>query len=49
MAKEETNLGLIGILIITRKGKERSRDDPTPKDVTQEFIALYTIFDEEIG
>jgi len=47
MAEEETNLGLIGTIIITRKGKERSRDDPTPKDVDQEFISLYTIFNEE--
>ena len=49
MAEEETNLGLIGTIIITRKGKERTSDDPTPKDVNQEFIALYTIFDEENG
>ena len=49
MAEGETNLGLIGTIIITRKGKERSRDNPTPKDVTQEFISLYTIFDEENG
>ena len=29
MAEEETNLGLIGTIIITRKGREWASDDPT--------------------
>lgn len=38
--------GLIGSIIVTRKGMARSNSDPRPKDVDQEFITLYMIFDE---
>ncbi|WAK03691.1 multicopper oxidase domain-containing protein [Methylobacter sp. YRD-M1] len=47
MAEEEMNLGLVGTLVITRKGMERSEADPAPKDVDQEFTALFMIFNEE--
>lgn len=47
MAEEEMNLGLIGTIAITRKGMARSSDDPTPRDVDQEFVSLFTIFNEE--
>jgi len=49
MAEEEMNLGLVGTIVVTRKGMARSSDDPTPKDVDMEFTALYMIFDEEDG
>lgn len=49
MAEEEINLGLIGTIIITNRGKARSRSNPAPRDVDQEFVALYLIFDEENG
>lgn len=47
MAEEEMNLGLIGTIAITRKGEARSQEDPTPRDVDQEFVSLFTIFNEE--
>ena len=47
MAEEETNLGLIGTIIITRLGMARSASDPTPVDVDQEFTSLFMIFNEE--
>lgn len=47
MAEEETNLGLIGTIVITRKGMARSASDPAPTDVDQEFTSLFMIFNEE--
>lgn len=47
MAEEEMNLGLVGTLVVTRKGMERSATDPAPKDVDQEFTSLFMIFNEE--
>ena len=47
MGEEETNLGLIGTLVITRKGMARSASNPAPHDVDQEFTALFMIFNEE--
>ncbi|MDL1866621.1 copper oxidase [Betaproteobacteria bacterium PRO4] len=47
MAEEEINLGLVGTLIITAAGKAHSARNPAPRDVDQEFIALYMIFNEE--
>lgn len=38
--------GLIGTLVVTRKGMERSYDDPRPKDVDTSFTALFMIFNE---
>ncbi len=41
--------GLIGSLIVTRKGMERSAADPQPRDLADEFTTLFMIFDEEGG
>lgn len=46
---EEIYDGLIGTLVITRKGMARSKDDPRPKDVDTSFTALFMVFDEEKG
>jgi FtsP/CotA-like multicopper oxidase with cupredoxin domain len=43
----ETNAGLLGPIIITRKGAARS--DGAPKDVDQEFITAFFIFDKADG
>ncbi len=40
----ETNAGLMGPIIITAKGK--AKRDGSPKEVDQEFIASFMIFDE---
>jgi FtsP/CotA-like multicopper oxidase with cupredoxin domain len=40
----DTNAGLIGPMIITKRGMARS--DGSPKDVDREFVTLYTVFDE---
>ena len=42
MAEEETNLGLIGTIIITRKGREWVSDDPT--DVNDHMIARMSTY-----
>ena len=47
MGEEEINLGLIGAIIITRKGMEISYSNPSPRDVDHEFISLFMIFNEE--
>ena len=41
--------GLIGTIVITKEGKERSQIDPRPKDVDIEFTTLYMVFNEEDG
>ena len=38
MGEEEINLGLVGAIIITRKGMEISYSNPSPRDVDHEFI-----------
>lgn len=40
----DTNAGLIGPMIITRKGM--ALPDGSPKDVDREFVTLFTVFDE---
>jgi hypothetical protein len=40
----ETNLGLIGAIIVT--DPQRARPDGTPRDVDREFATLFMIFDE---
>jgi manganese oxidase len=40
----ETNAGLEGPIIVTAKGK--ARPDASPKDVDQELVAFFMIFDE---
>jgi len=47
MAEDETNLGLIGTIVVTRANKIRSTTNPTPRDVDHEFTALFMIFNEE--
>ncbi|MGC3990475.1 MAG: multicopper oxidase domain-containing protein [Chthoniobacteraceae bacterium] len=45
---EETNLGLIGFIVVT--DAKRARPDGTPNDVDREMAALFKIFDEpELG
>ena len=41
---KDTNAGLIGPMIISRRGT--AKPDGTPKDVDREFITMFTIFDE---
>jgi FtsP/CotA-like multicopper oxidase with cupredoxin domain len=43
----DTNAGLIGPMIITRKG--HGRKDATPRDVDREFISLFTVYDENVS
>lgn len=43
----ETNAGLLGPIVITAKGK--ARPDGSPKDVDEEFVAAFMIFDELQG
>ncbi len=38
--------GLIGTIIVTKKGMARSKTDPRPKDVNIAFTNMYMIFDE---
>jgi FtsP/CotA-like multicopper oxidase with cupredoxin domain len=40
----DTNTGLVGPLIITRKGS--ANPDGSPKDIDREFVTLFTVFDE---
>jgi FtsP/CotA-like multicopper oxidase with cupredoxin domain len=44
---QEVNDGLIGPIIVTAKGK--ARPDGSPRDVDQEFVALFMMFDQELG
>jgi FtsP/CotA-like multicopper oxidase with cupredoxin domain len=41
---KDVNAGLIGPIVITRKGM--ARPDGSPKDVDREFFALFMLFDE---
>ncbi len=41
---KDTNVGLIGPMIITRRGFSRSGG--MPRDVDREFVTLFTVFDE---
>jgi manganese oxidase len=43
----DTNGGLIGPLIVTRKGMANA--DGTPKDVDREVVALFNIYDENLS
>jgi len=38
--------GLIGTIVVTKKGMERSSQDPRPRDVDASFTNLFMIFDE---
>jgi FtsP/CotA-like multicopper oxidase with cupredoxin domain len=41
---KDVNTGLVGALIITRRGM--AREDGRPRDVDREFIGLFMVFDE---
>lgn len=47
MEPAETNRGLLGAIIITRLGM--ARPDATPRDVDQEFVTAFMIFDKADG
>ncbi|MDE0010508.1 MAG: multicopper oxidase domain-containing protein [Candidatus Poribacteria bacterium] len=38
--------GLIGTIVVTKKGMERSTNDPRPKDIDKAFTTLFLIFNE---
>lgn len=38
--------GLIGTIVVTKKGMERAANDPRPKDVDKAFTTLFLIFNE---
>jgi FtsP/CotA-like multicopper oxidase with cupredoxin domain len=43
----ETAAGLMGVIIVTRRGA--ARPDGSPADVDREFVTLFTIFDETLS
>ncbi len=43
----ETNAGLLGPIIVTKQGKAKA--DGSPKDVAQEFVVAFFVFDELEG
>jgi manganese oxidase len=43
----DTNAGLIGPIIIGKKG--RLNADGTPKDVDREFVTMFSVFDENVS
>ncbi len=47
MSDDETNLGLIGTIVVTRAGNQSSDSNLKPQDIDQEFTALFLIFNEE--
>ncbi len=44
---EEIYDGLIGTIVITKNGKERSVRDPRPRDMDYEFTTMFMVFNEE--
>lgn len=38
--------GLIGTVVVTKKGMERAPDDPRPKDIDKAFTTLFLVFNE---
>ena len=38
--------GLIGTIVVTKKGMERSANDPRPKDIDKAFTTLFLVFNE---
>ena len=38
--------GLIGTIVVTKKGMERSTDDPRPKDIDKALTTLFLVFNE---
>jgi len=44
---KDTNAGLVGAIVVTRRGA--ARPDGSPADVDREFVTLYDIFDEAMS
>lgn len=44
MERKDVNSGLIGAIVVTRRGQ--ARPDGTPKGIDREFVALFMIFNE---
>jgi hypothetical protein len=42
----DTNAGLVGPILITRRGSAKSADDPTPTGIDREFVLLFQALDE---
>ena len=38
--------GLIGTIVVTKKGMERAANDPRPKDIDKAFTTLFLVFNE---
>ena len=45
----EVNDGLVGTIVVTKAGMQRSLADPAPVDVDREFTTFFMVFDEEEG
>ncbi|MCB1949556.1 MAG: multicopper oxidase domain-containing protein [Burkholderiales bacterium] len=45
----DTNSGLVGPIVIARKGFMRLADAMPPKDVNREFFSLFAVFDENVS
>ncbi|KAA3602319.1 MAG: copper oxidase [Candidatus Scalindua sp. AMX11] len=43
----DTNAGLIGAIIITRKGMANA--DGSPRDIDREFVSLFNVYDENVS
>lgn len=43
----DTNAGLMGPIVITGRGK--ARPDGSPRDVDRQFMAVFTVFDENVS
>jgi FtsP/CotA-like multicopper oxidase with cupredoxin domain len=43
----DSNAGLIGPIIVTRRGQ--ARPDGSPKDLDREFVTMFTVFDENVS
>jgi FtsP/CotA-like multicopper oxidase with cupredoxin domain len=43
----ETAAGLVGVIVVTRRGS--ARPDGSPNDVDREFVTLFNIFDETVS
>lgn len=45
----DTNAGLIGPIVIAKKGHTRHNETMLPIDVDREFFSLFTVFDENVS
>jgi len=43
----DTNSGLVGAIVVTRKGE--ARPDGSPRDIDRELVTLFTVFDENVS